>query len=78
MNRGNGLEPVPFIQQIDRGPVTECWDDDFQQATERRLQIQRFCERFAGLSQEGKALSVAMVFVDVRPPLLGSSACDED
>lgn len=53
MNRGNGLEPVPFIQQIDRGPVTELWDNDFQQAIERRLQIQRFCERFAGLSQEG-------------------------
>jgi hypothetical protein len=53
MNRGNGLEPVPFIQQIDRGPVTELWDNDFQQAMERRLQIQRFCERFAGLSQEG-------------------------
>jgi hypothetical protein len=65
MNDGEGLEAAGLIEEIDRRPIAELRYDDRQKPVERRLQIERFGEHLAGLREERKALTLALVIVDI-------------
>ena len=62
---GNRLEPVVLVEQIDRRPIAKLRYDDREQPLERRLEIERFGQNLAGLGDEGKALALTFVMVDV-------------
>ena len=65
VDRGDGLQAVVVVEEIDRRPVAEVGHDDREQPVERGLQIERLRQHLAGLREKRELLSLALVVVDV-------------